>query len=458
LWRSFSAGEDALRQRITFALSEIFVISFQSGPLFAYMNRGPVSYVDMLGRNAFGNYRQMLEDVALHPCMGVYLSHMKNRKEDGKGRVPDENFAREIMQLFSIGLYKLDAQGTTITDPVTKKPVETYTVDDVTGLAKVFTGFAWAGPDTSDKRWSYGYLGPYEGRQVESMQNYPQYHSTSEKRFLGVTIPASSRPDGMGDLKIALDTLFNHPNVGPFIGKQLIQRLVSSNPSREYVGRVAAAFANNGAGVRGDMKAVIKAVLLDPEARNLASAPPNAGKLREPVVRLVQWMRAFNAKSASGRYILGRMSDADDELGQSPLDSPSVFNFFMPGYMPPESSKAGQLNLLSPEAQISNETTVAGYLNFMRGVLTDGLGDYADKDIQADYSAQLALAGDPDKLVDSLNLLLTANQLSIATRNLIRDAVGTIPIGASTAAADRLNRVRLAIFMTMASPNYLVQK
>jgi uncharacterized protein (DUF1800 family) len=457
LWKVFATGEDLLRQRVAFALSEIFVISLNSN-LPSYP-RGPANYMDMLGKNAFGNFRSLLEDVSLHPMMGLYLSHLRNQKEDlATGRMPDENYAREVMQLFTIGLFRLNADGTQQLDG-SGKPLETYTNDDITGLAKVFTGFSWAGPNTSVDRFNGN--GPRDpNRESLPMQAYPQFHSVSEKKFLGVTIPANSSADAMADLKIALDTLFNHPNVGPFIGKQLIQRLVSSNPSKQYVGRVAAAFANNGAGVRGDMKAVLKAILLDDEARSAAAISTQSGKLREPVIRMVQWMRAFNAKSADGRFLLGITTDPADQLAQSPLRAPSVFNFFRPGYVPP-SSKAGDLNLLVPEAQITNETSVAGYLNRMYSVIINGAGPAPARgglrDIQPDYSALLALAADADKLVDSLNLLLAANALSTTARGLIRDTVTSIPIGTTTADTDKLNRVKLAVYMTMAAPEYILQ-
>ena len=274
-----------------------------------------------------------------------------------------------------------------------------------------------------------------------------------------MTIPAQGSPNPEGDLKIALDTLFNHPNVGPFIGRQLIQRLVTSNPSPQYVARVAAAFANNGSGVRGDMKAVIKAILLDPEARaDVDPATPNAGKLREPVVRLANWMRAFHATSASGRFLLGSLDDPLTQLGQTPMRSPSVFNFYRPGYVPPNTSIAAA-GLVSPEMQITAETSVVGYLNFMRDVIPNGTG--SSRDVKPDYTNELALADTPDKLVDRVNLLLMGNQMSAALRSQIIAAVSSVAISATnatSATAARKNRVSLAIFLAMASPEYIVQK
>ncbi|MCL6487059.1 MAG: DUF1800 family protein, partial [Janthinobacterium lividum] len=257
-WQQAVRGDDQLRQRVAFALSEIFVVSTQSEAVWP-QTRGLASYYDMLGQQAFGNFRTLLQGVATHPMMGLYLSHLRNQKESST-RTTDENFAREVMQLFTIGLYQLNADGSVKLSG--GKPIDTYTRDDVSALAKVFTGWSWAGPDQAANRF-YGSVADPD-RDWKPMQNYAAFHSTSEKHFLGVS--AAGAGEGEADMALALDTLFNHPNAGPFFGRQLIQRLVTSNPSPAYVGRVAAAFANNGAGVRGDMQAVIRAVLLDPEA------------------------------------------------------------------------------------------------------------------------------------------------------------------------------------------------
>jgi uncharacterized protein (DUF1800 family) len=462
MWKTFSSSDDQLRQRMAYALSQIFVISLDSN--IANANpRGPANYLDVLGENAFGNYRALLEAVTYSPMMGIYLSSMRNQKENpATGSVPDENYAREIMQLFSIGLYQLNQDGTQKLDGA-GNPIETYTNADITGLAKVFTGLSWTGPDTSSARF-LATNGIPRGtddpdREIKPMQAYNQFHATQEKRFLGVTIPATSTADANSDIRIALDTLFNHPNVGPFIGKQLIQRLVTSNPSPAYVSRVAAAFNDNGANVRGDMKAVIRAILLDPEARSSTAVTAQSGKLREPAVRFLQWMRTFNAKSQDGRYLLGATSDPSTQLAQSPMRSPSVFNFYRPGYVPPN-SRVGSANLVAPEMQITTETSVAGYLNFMRGVITSGIGvtgTGGTRDIQADYGPELALAANPDQLVDRVNLLLTGNKLSPTTRTLIRDAIASVNIGTTNPDADRRNRVNLAIYLTMASTEYLLQ-
>ena len=451
-WKHAATAPDQLRQRMALALSEIFVISFEG--MLDVKIRGVASYWDMLGRNVFGDFRTLLEEVSRHPMMGIYLSHLKNQKEDpAKGRVPDENFAREVMQLFSIGLYELNNDGTLkLRDG---KPIETYDNEDITGLAKVFTGFSYGGPGVTDPHFHNQGLEPRW--DILPMKGYPKFHSTSQKNFLGTTITPQTKADPEGDLKVAIDRLFNHPNVGPFFGKQLIQRLVTSNPSPAYVKRVAQAFNDNGVGVRGDMQEVIRAVLLDPEARQGSS-----GKLREPVLRLSQWMRAFNARSASGDYLIGNTDNPGFSLGQSPLRSPTVFNFYRPGYTPPGTSIA-RANLVAPEMQIVSESSVAGYANFIQTTIEAGVGrsEGGKRDVQADYSAQMAIADSAEKLVDSLDLLLTGKRLSTASRTRIVDAVTAIsvpsnnPANAETA---KRNRVRLATLLIMVSPDYLVQK
>ncbi|GAA5178861.1 DUF1800 family protein [Niveibacterium umoris] len=459
-WKQAVTGDDELRQRVAFALSEIFVVSFDGN--LSQNIRGMASYYDMLGRDAFGSYRQLIEDVAMHPMMGIYLTHLHNQKEDqSKGRSADENFAREVMQLFSIGLYELNADGTQKLD-ANGKPIETYTNDDVTGLAKVFTGWSWAGADTGDARfWGYG-ADKDPDREVKPMQGYTQFHSISEKKFLGVTIAPQTKADPAASLKVALDKLASHPNVGPFIGKQLIQRLVTSNPSPAYVSRVAAAFADNGKGVRGDMKAVIRAVLLDTEARSATTAAASdSGKLREPIVRFAHLLRATKATSASGRYLVGYTDSSSFGLSQSPLRSPSVFNFFRPGYVPPGTSLS-DAGKAAPEFQITNETSVAGYLNFLQSTISAGVGTSTNgiRDVQPSFAAEVALAEKPDDLMARLDLIYTHGAMSATTKQTIRDAVNAIAIPADAAKADaaRLNRAKLAVFLTLASNDYLVQK
>jgi uncharacterized protein (DUF1800 family) len=461
-WRQAATGQDQLRRRVAFALSQIFVISLQDANLQNY-RRGVASYMDMLTRNAFGNYRQLLQDVTLHPMMGLYLSHLRNRKEDpALNRVPDQNYAREVMQLFSIGLYELNPDGTLTL--VNGQPVETYDSDDIVGLSRVFTGFSWAGCANTSTNCFNGGGTQSPNREVMPMQSFPQFHSISEKSFLGQTILANATPDPDGDLSKALDVIAGHANVGPFIGRQLIQRLVTSNPSQAYVGRVAQAFNSGtftsnlysvGTGQRGDLRATIAAILLDPEARTFPVA--DSGKTREPILRLAHWMRAFNARSASGYFQLGTTDDPATQLGQSPMRSPTVFNFYRPGYVPPNTPIA-TAGLVAPELQNVNEISVVGYSNFMRSAVQNGVGSNNPRDIQPDYTAELALAHDADLLIDRVSLLLTAGSMSAATRTLILNAVNSITMPATNQTTARLNRARLAVFFTLSSPDYLVQK
>jgi len=463
LWREAATGQDQMKRRVAFALSQIFVISLQDANLQSF-RRGVASYMDMLTRNAFGNYRQLLQDVTLHPMMGLYLSHLRNRKEDpALNRVPDQNYAREVMQLFSIGLYRLNPDGTLMLDG-NGQPIETYGPNDIVGLSRVFTGFSWAGcPNTSTSCFNgSGTQSP--NREVMPMQSFPQFHSISEKSFLGTTIPASTTPDPVGDLNRALDMIAGHPNVGPFIGRQLIQRLVTSNPSPAYVGRVAQAFNTGryqsgayivGTGQRGDLRATITAILLDIEARTVTTSDP--GKTREPILRLAQWMRAFNARSASGNFLVGTTDDPATSLGQSPMRSPTVFNFYRPGYVPPNTAIA-TAGLVAPELQIVNEVSVVGYSNFMRSIVQNGVGSNSPRDVQPDYTAEMALAHDANLLVDRVSLLLTGGSMSAGTRNLIVTAVNSIPYPGANSTTARLNRARLAVFFALSSPDYLVQK
>lgn len=426
-WSQAIAGEDQLRQRAAFALSQVFVISFTDATLRT-QPRGVSGYYDMLAENAFGNFRDLLEAVTLHPMMGIYLSHLKNQKEDpATGRVPDLNFAREITQLFTIGQYKLSTDGSVVTGG-DGKAVAAYTSADLEGLSQVFTGWSWyAGSATTDRTRNrfFGNDANLE-RDWRPMQDYNQFttntdfHSISAKNFLGTTIPAQTlaTANTRADLKIALDTLFNHPNVGPFIGKQLIQRLVTSNPSPQYVARVAAAFNDNGAGKRGDMKAVWRAILLDSEARTLSTAA-SAGKVREPVVRLANFMRAFNATSKSGRYMgIGNTDDPASQLNQTVMFAPTVFNFYRPGYVP-SSKPIADAGLVAPEFQIVHDVSVAGYMNYMRSRVTVD----TNRDIQQDYTAEIALADKPADLVERMNLLLFSGTMPDALRTQIVAAV-----------------------------------
>jgi uncharacterized protein (DUF1800 family) len=458
-WRNAVAGDDQLRQRVAFALSQIFVISLADKTVRDFP-RGVAGYLDMLGRNAFGNFRTLLEDVTMHPMMGLYLTHLRNQKADlSTGRVPDENYAREVMQLFTIGLYELNADGTVKLD-ARNEPIDTYRIEDVIGLAKVFTGLSWGGPDSSNARF-FGTISVSD-RDILPMRGYPQYHETGSKTFLGTTVSATT-PEA--SVKAALDRLFAHPNVGPFVSKLLIQRMVTSNPSPAYVARVASAFNNDGNGVRGDMKAVVRAILLDPEARDDAAAGADtSGKLREPVLRVTAWLRAFDAKSTTGRFLIGVTEDPINSIDQSPMRAPSVFNYFRPGYVPPNTTIA-TAKLVAPEMQTTQETSVAGWLNTMRSAVPNGFGNNppneSRRDVQPDYADELALADNGRAMVDRVALLLTADRMPAAMRERITTAVESINVAISNPTnleTARRNRVHLAVYLTLASPEFIVQR
>ena len=459
-WQTAATSPDQLRKRVAFALHKIVMVS-QADSNLHYHSRAYANYLDILNKHAFGNYRNLLEDIALSPAMGIYLSHMRNRAEDPvSGRLPDENFAREIMQLFTIGLHELNIDGSVKLDSQ-GQPIETYSIADVMAMAKVFTGWSWAFPDSqlTEATFRYGafdYSSAKDQRiDLQRMKAYPGQHSLSEKRlFAGkpnaVVIPANT---GASDsLRIALDALFNHPNVGPFIGRQLIQQLVTSNPTPAYVARVAAAFNNNGAGVRGDLAAVVRAVLLDSEAR---TPPSNSlGKLREPVMRVTHWMRSFSAVSKSGEYL---MAYELDNQSQRALNAPSVFGYFRPGFVPPNTSFSAN-NITVPEFQIVSESTTSEWVNTAMAMTTSGLGwNGSSKDVSASLDALVAIAAanDVDGLIERLNLLLYAGQMSAGLRQDLVDAITGVP---GTTAASSLNRARVALFLALASPEYLVQR
>jgi uncharacterized protein (DUF1800 family) len=458
-------ADDQLRQRVAFALSEIFVVSLAE--LSNTRAQSVAAYHDLLSSNAFGNYRQLLQGVALSPAMGMYLSSLSNRAGDAAvGRIPDQNFAREVMQLFSIGLRQLNADGSARLD-AQGQPIDTYGNDDIVGLSNVFTGYSWAGPDTSDARFWGRPVAQDAKRFATAMQPYAAFHSGLAKNFLGTSLPA--RNAAAADLQAALDTLAKHPNVGPFIGRQLIQRLVTSHPSPAYVARVAAVFNDNGAGVRGDLQAVVRAILLDNEARS-ASPGSNFGKLREPVLRFTALLRAFNASSDSGKVLMPYTDDPATSLGQSPLAAPSVFNFFRPGYTPP-GGEAAALGLTLPEMQIDHESSAAGSTNYLLGVLDKGAGlkgftNTAKRlDLQLDLTAAAALADQPTALVEQVSALLLGESASTTLKAEVAAAVSSVNLpklqasGANQAlvAKARLNRARVAIALVLASPDFIVQ-
>ena len=459
-WQQSIAGKDQLRQRVEYALSQLFVISSEANFGIQSMPRGEANYYDVLGADAFGNFRTLLQDVTLNPMMGQMLSMQGNDKGNATTD-PDENYAREVMQLFTIGLYQLNDDGSQKLDP-TGAPIPTYSNTDVMGLAAVFTGFSWNIPgNATDTAWSSCcvYVGPGHGEELLPMQSFPSHHSTVAKSFLGVTIPAQANSDPDGDLKIALDTLFNHPNLPAFFCRQMIQRLVTSNPSPTYISNCSTIFKNDGSGVRGNLQAVISEILLDQEARDstAAAANPQYGKVREALLRYTEWARAFTAQSRTGSYDVGSTEDPIWGLGEMSLRSPTVFNWFAPGYVPPGTSIAAA-GLVAPEMQMTNVSTVVGYINYMQ----DAIGSNAinGPDLFSSYDTEIGLAATPTALLDRINLLLMAGEMDPTLYGQILGAINAIdiPSGDQNAVnAALVNRVETAIYLTMASPSFNAQ-
>ncbi len=435
MWSQLINSGDTLRQRVGLALLDMLVVSIDgfSSPWRSFVM---ASYLDGLWDNAFGNYRDILDSISGSAGMAYYLTFLGNTKANAAtGAVPDENYARELMQLFTIGLYQLNPDGTQVLSG--GSPVESYTQADVSGLARVWTGWnLGAGDNVTPTRF-----------RLPLVANANQ-HETGTKVFLNTTIPANT--DAATSRKLALDAIFAHANVPPFVSKQLIQHMVTSNPSPAYVGRVSAIFANNGNGVRGDMKAVIRAILTDSEARSDANATSTSfGKLREPVVRLTQWARAFGVTSPTNLWPFGNTASSATRLAQGVGRAPSVFNSFRPGYTIPGSSLAtsGQV---APEFQLVNEPSVVAYVNYMQTLIVSGAGE-----AKADYTALSSLIADSQALLNELNLILAANQISATTIGQIKTALDGIAV---TTTAGQNNRLYAAILLVMASPEYLVQK
>ncbi|MEM9778154.1 MAG: DUF1800 family protein, partial [Chloroflexota bacterium] len=480
-WQAIMRNPDVLRQRVGMALSEIMVISTRTD-LLVDTSIAVASFYDMLLKHAFGNFRDLLMDVALHPAMGYYLSHAGNRKADPvANRFPDENFAREIMQLFSIGLFELNQDGSRKKDSQ-GNDIPTYDNKDIAEFAKIFTGLNYTqsaiwveegldinNDDDFAKVWLYWDVAS------TPMIMYDRHHEPGEKRLLnGTVVPAGQ--DGMQDVNDAIDNLFNHPNVGPFMGRLLIQRMVKSNPSPAYISRVAAAFNDNGSGVRGDMAAVVKAILLDDEARNTTFiSDPTHGMLREPFVRYVHLCRGLELTNENDEDLFYNMVEPEFEfeLGQYPFASPSVFNFFSPDYRP-----LGPLNsaeLTAPEFQIATSVAVTKLYNlFERMIWDDELmimpeGMEGDEEAEVDGFEQRFPAvsrvtmnlqpyqsteGDVAALLDRLNLLFAYGSLSQATLSILETAL----TAAYAETEDWDDAVRAGIVMVITCPEGAILK
>lgn len=439
-WHRTMTSPDVLRQRVAFALSEIFVVSDNVDALiinpFAMSN-----YYDMLLTHAFGNFRDLLRAVTLHPSMGVYLSHVNNGKADPQNNTfPDENYAREVMQLFSIGLFELELDGTQKLDG-DGNPIPTYANPDIREFAKIYTGMSYGGPGS--------YFGNPQPNYVTEMQMFDEFHQPGEKQLLnGFVVPDGQT--GMQDVEAGIDNLFNHPNAGPFFGKQLIQRLVTSNPSPAYIERVALAFEGAATGVRGDMKEVVRAVLFDPEATATPDPTTDFGKLREPLVRAVAMLRQLNAASSDGNFFNSGFF-LQFAIAQAPLSSPSVFNFFLPAHTP--TGEIAQAGLVAPEFQITTTTTIVNITNIVDyAVNGEFLMDAPSPpfgEVSFDFTEFVELADDVDVLIDRLDIVLTYGTLSDETRSAIRDVVNDV--------ADLQFRAQTAIYLLLISPDYAVR-
>ncbi len=494
---------DQLRQRVAYALSQILVISDNDTNVADTPDGGSSSYYDMLIRNALGNYRTLLREMTFHPMMGRYLSHYRNRKENiGAGTRPDENFAREIMQLFTIGLYDLNMDGTIRMNGTDL--IESYADNDITALARVFTGCtdATSNNGSANQQDFPGRLGTDPSQYITPMRMWGRQHDFAEKRFFvgkahARTIPANSISTASlpatidaaaaAEVDQALDMLFNHPNTAPFVSRLLIQRLVTSNPTPAYIQRVADVFANNGSGTRGDLLAVVRAILRDSEARDPGQLAARAvhGKLREPFLRVTQIMRAFNvqviaAPSASNAPFFWDTSFNSGIMGMYPMSSPSVFNFFSPDFEPP--GVLGNANWVGPEFQILNPVFGINMPNTVRSMIESGgtTPNWTSSQVQflpttngtrrgMDYV--LGLATNPQALLDHLDLLLTHGQLSRApasstgaTAGGSYDAiltalnrVNTTSAGSAAGAVAR-ERVRTAFYLVTISPDFCIEK
>ncbi len=444
--RAATRGPDQLRQRVAFALSQILVAS-RRDPNLQDKPLAMSDFYDIFVRHAFGNYLTILREVTLHPVMGRYLSHVGNQKARPEiNQYPDENYAREVQQLFSIGLWQLNPDGTRRLD-ASGQPVPTYHNAQITEFARVFTGLWFGGQPWGANGWT-------DDDSSVPMQLWAEKHDFGAKTLLdGYVIPARAPTveNARRDIDDALRHLFDHNNTPPFISRQLIQFLVTSNPSTNYVARVAARFANNGAGIRGDLGAVIKAILLDPEARDerWASGAPEFGRLKEPVQRAMAVARVGQV----GRHpnlLWWTWGEFNSAAFQEPGFSPSVFNFFRPSYQPP--GLLTDAGLVGPVFQITDSYSSISFPNHLWQIVEGGLTHYSDYAFPPDYAALTPSAHDVPQLIDQVNLLFCAGRMSAETRGLMVDAVQQVP------SYDSLFRVRLAVYLAATCPEGAVQR
>lgn len=475
-WHNNMVASDLIRQKVAFALSEMFVISSNSdlgGEAIAMAH-----YYDKLLDGAFGNYKDILSEISLHAAMGYYLSHFNNPKAVPEENLhPDENYAREIMQLFSIGLYELNNDGTHQLDN-DGNSIPTYDNADIKEMAKIFTGLGPGG--INENVWwtdePYFGLGIFGIDWTVPMAMYEDFHEPGIKVILkNDTIPANQL--GLDDIDEAINVLFNHQNVPPFISYRLIQRLVKSNPTPNYVERIANVFIDNGNGVRGDMAAIIKAILLDEEARNGEYMfEQHSSRLREPLVRHMQITKGLEiVEEPGGRY--WHNFDYDNSLKQQILFAPTVFNFFLPNHQPV--GDIANSGLVSPEFKIHDTSSSINYFNaayrwtrdwgelinsgryFYNSDLVNDDGSIGGWDMYGfgetyiDYEAYTDLADTPELLINELDKVLTHGQLSDEVRQSLRDNLPNISWDGYEYGWER-ERVRTAIYLITISPDFAV--
>ncbi len=443
--RAAIQGEDQLRQRVAFALSQILVASRREAEL---ENRvlGMSDFYDIFVRNSLGNYYDVLKEVTFHPVMGRYLSHVGNQKARPEiNQYPDENYAREVMQLFTIGLWELNPDGSRRLDGQSQ-PIPTYSNTEITQTARVLTGLWFGGHYWANGGWS-------EESYTAPMTMHADYHDFGEKTLVrGYKIPArpQTNADAIRDIEDMLRNLFEHPNCAVFVGKQLIQFLVTDNPSPAYVQRVSSVFANNGQGVRGDLKAVIKAILLDDEARLLThTASATHGRLKEPVNRAMAIGRAFGMKAAP-KMLWWDWGEYFGSSRQEPTYSPSVFNFYRPDYQAP--GLLTQNSLAGPVFQITDSYSSISYPNRLWYMMEDGFSYGETYRFPLDLSAAKALATTPEALVDNMNVLFCAGEMSLSSRQYILTAINQI------AATETAARVRVAAYLAMVCPEGAIMR
>lgn len=419
-------GEDQLRQRVSWALHKIFVIAGNT----INEPKAITPYLQVIDRNAFGNYRDLLYEMTLNPSMGAYLNMVTSTRSN-----PNENYAREILQLFSTGTVLLNRDGTPKLDQA-GNPIATYDQPVVDGFTKAFTGWTWAPARSGEDRNDFQPMQPGSGT-----------HDTGTKLLLnGVVLPANQSTEK--DLHDAIDNIFHHPNVAPFVSRQLIQNLVTSNPSSEYVQRVSAVFDDNGGGVRGDLKAVLRAILLDPEARRSGPLSTTYGHLKEPVLFVTNVLRAFGARSTDGRSLSdGFLNPHTATMGQDVFIPPSVFSYYPPDYLTP-----GAPDVLGPEFGIVSAATLVARINFIERIVFHGIApsDDAPNGTSLDLGSYVPLASDPTSLVEELNAVLMYGRMSPEMKTTIVEAVTAVP------AAEALLRVRQAIYLVCTSAQFQV--